>query len=136
MKPSLEERKKLAGLIRQQWAKSSLSNGELAAIAKVDPAQTSRILDGQFRTLSGNVLRICNVLGVDPYAEMPAFPTPREARKREAWLKLEASVRRAWDQTPTGADRLVAVIDAVARVKASSGKSFKSDGSAGGGAAK
>ncbi len=126
----------LAGLIRRHRAKSPLSNSELAAIAEVDPGQTSRILDGKFRTLSGNVLRICNALGVDPHAGMPETPTPREARKRAAWLKLEASVRRAWDQTPRGADRLVAVIDAVARVNAPTGKASEADASAGGGAAK
>lgn len=117
MKPTQEEREKLAGLIRKRRAKSSLSNAELAAAAGVDAGQTSRILDGQFRTVSGNVLRICNVLGVDPHNAEEEDPTPRQVRKRAAWARLEASVRRAWDETPQGADRLVAVIDAVAKVK-------------------
>lgn len=117
MKPNREEREKLAGLIRRRRAKTSLSNAELAAIASVDPGQTSRIIDGQFRTVSGNVLRICNALGIDPHGEDDDDATPREVRKHAAWAKLEASVRRAWDQTPQGAERLVAVIDAVAKVK-------------------
>lgn len=119
MKPNQEEREKLAGLIRRRRAKTALSNAELAAIASVDPGQTSRILDGQFRTVSGNVLRICNALGIDPHGE-DDDPNPRDVRKHAAWAKLEASVRRAWDQTPQGAERLVAVIDAVAKVKPSS----------------
>lgn len=117
MKPNREEREKLADLIRQQRGKSALSNNQLAALAGVDPGQTSRILGGQFRTISGNVLRICNVLGVDPHDETPTKPTANETKKRAAWAKLEASVRRAWDETPQGADRLVAVIDAVAKLK-------------------
>jgi hypothetical protein len=117
MKPNQEEREKLARLIRRRRAKTSLSNAELAAIASVDPGQTSRILDGQFRTVSGNVLRICNVLGIDPHGEDDDDATLKEAKQHAAWAKLEASVRRAWDQTPQGAERLVAVIDAVARVK-------------------
>lgn len=117
MKPNREEREKLADLIRQQRSKSALSNNQLATLAGVDPGQTSRILGGQFRTVSGNVLRICKVLGLDPHAVAPTQPTAKQTRKRAAWAKLEASVRRAWDETPQGADRLVAVIDAVAKLK-------------------
>lgn len=123
MKPSREEREKLVGLIRRRRAKTSLSNSELAAIASVDPGQTSRILAGQFRTVSGNVLRICNALGINPHGEDDDDAASKEVRKRAAWAKLEASVRRAWDQTPQGAERLVAVIDAVAKVR--SGKRGK-----------
>lgn len=116
MKLNREEREKMAAVIRRRWQKSDLSNAQLAAAARVDPGQTSRILDGQFRTVGGNVLRICNVLGVDSQGDAPPEPTKEQARKRAAWAKLEASVRRAWDETPRGADRLVAVIDAVAQI--------------------
>lgn len=130
MKPSREEREKLVGLIRRRRAKTSLSNAELAAIASVDPGQTSRILDGKFRTVSGNVLRICNALGIDPHGEDDDDAAPKEIRKHVAWAKLEASVRRAWDQTPQGAERLVAVIDAVAKVTSDGrGKEPSSDAS-------
>jgi hypothetical protein len=128
MKPSREEREKLAELIRKRRDKSGFSNSEIASVAGVDPGQTSRILDGQFRTVSGNVLRICNALGFNPHAEAPAEPTGKQARKSAAWAKLEASVRRAWDETPQDADRLVAVIDAVAKIKPRrQGKEFKVD---------
>ena len=116
MKPSREEREKLAGAIQRARAASALSNATIASVAKVDPGQTSRILDGDFMTFGGNVLRICNVLGVDPGA--PDAPeTAKEAARTAAWARLEASVRNAWDKTPQGADRLVAVIDAVGRVR-------------------
>lgn len=117
MKPSREEREKLIRRIKRRRRKSALSNAEIAALARVDPGQTSRILDGGFLTVSGNVLRICNVLGVDPHTDEASDPTLVQVRKRAAWAKLEASMRRAWDETPQGADRLVAVIDAVARVR-------------------
>jgi hypothetical protein len=128
MKPSRDEREKLVDMIRQQRAKLSLTNAQLALIADVDPGQTSRIVEGKFRTLSGNVLRICNVLGVDPVVGTPAVPSPREVQRQAAWAKLEASVRRAWDRTPKDADRLVAVIDAVAQVKAPKRKRVGTDG--------
>jgi hypothetical protein len=117
MKPSREQREKLVRRIKRRHGKSALSNAEIAALARVDPGQTSRILDGGFRTVSGNVLRICNVLGVDPHTDDASDPTLVQVRKRAAWAKLEASMRRAWDETPQGADRLVAVIDAVASVR-------------------
>lgn len=117
MKPSREEREKLAGAIRRRRERSALPNARIAALAKVDPGQTSRILEGKFTTVSGNVLRICNVLGVDPQATDADDASPRQVRKLAAWAKLEASLRGAWDETPLGADRLVAVIDAVARVR-------------------
>lgn len=117
MKPNRDEREKLAELIRQHRTKLALSNQELAKLADVDPGQTSRILDGQFRTVSGNVLRICKALGLDPHVMSPTATTVAEARKRAAWAKLEASLRRAWDETPQGADRLAAVIDAVAKLR-------------------
>ncbi|ESY51891.1 transcriptional regulator [Mesorhizobium sp. LNJC374B00] len=128
MKPSREEREKLAGLIRKRRQKSGFSNSELASLAGVDPGQTSRILDGQFRTISGNVLRICNALGFDPHTAAPAEPSGKQARRSAAWAKLEASVRRAWDETSLDADRLVAVIDAVAKIKPRKrGKEFSVD---------
>lgn len=116
MKPNREEREKLAAAIRRGWQKSALTNAQLAIAAQVDPGQASRILDGQFRTVGGNVLRICNVLGLNPHGDVLPDQTSGQARKRAAWAKLEASVRRAWDETPQGADRLAAVIDAVADI--------------------
>jgi hypothetical protein len=117
MKPSRSERENLAGRIRRARQKSALSNGEIASLARVDPGQTSRILDGKFRTVSGNVVQICNALGVDLHgAGGDDPPSPTQAKTSAAWAKLEASLRRAWDETPQGAERLVRVIDAVAEV--------------------
>lgn len=117
MKPSHSERAKLVARIRRARENSGFANSDIASLARVDPGQTSRILDGKFRTVSGNVLQICSVLGVDPYRDATDDPpSPAQARTSAAWAKLEASVRRAWDETPQGADRLARVIDAVAEV--------------------
>ena len=117
MKPNESERDNLARRIRSAWEKSALSISELASLAKVDPGQTSRILEGKFRTVSGNVMQICNVLTVDPRGAVADKPAPEHARTRAAWAKLEASVRRAWDETPQGAELLVRIIDAIAQVR-------------------
>lgn len=116
MKPSQIEREKLVRELTRQQARANLTQSQLSAVAKVDPSQTSRILDGQFKTMSGNVLRICKALGVDPQ-EAAQGSSASVAKTRAAWAKLEASLRRAWDQTPQGAEHLVAVIDAVAQMR-------------------
>lgn len=117
MKPNQRERQNLIARLRRAREKFALSNAEIASLAKVDPGQTSRILDGKFRTLSGNVVQICKVLEVDPHiSDGDGSVSPQQATTSVAWAKLEASVRRAWDETPTGAERLARVIDAVAKV--------------------
>jgi hypothetical protein len=117
MKPSQSEREDLARRIRQAHKHCAFSISQLASVAKVDPGQTSRILDGRFRTVSGNVVQICSVLGIDPHATNEEVPTPERAKTRAAWAKLEAAVRRAWDQSSGDAEVLVRVIDAVAKVR-------------------
>jgi transcriptional regulator with XRE-family HTH domain len=117
MKPTRIERTDL--LLRMQTARGrlGLSYAALGERADVDPSQVSRICRGQFSTFSDSVVRICMVLGVQlrpAGAELP--PAPPATGKAAAWAKLERSVRRAWDDTPAGADRLAKVIAAVAEI--------------------
>jgi len=116
MKPNQREREKLARRIKRARTKSHLSTAEIAARASVDPGQTSRILEGDFRTISANVVQICKVLGFDPHDGSVAVPTRAQATRNAAWARLEDAVRRAWDKTPQGAERLANVIDAVGRI--------------------
>lgn len=117
MKPSAEDRANLAARIVRARQICGLTNAEIALKASVDPGQTSRILAGRFRTISGNVLQICNVLGFDAQVDgMRSDASSRSTSTEVAWARLEASVRRAWDETPAGAERLARVIDAVAEV--------------------
>jgi len=117
MKPSQDERENLTRRIKRAWEESAISVSELASLAEVDAGQASRILSGKFKTLSGNVVRICNVLRVDPHTETLEDQAPDRAKVHAAWVKLEASVRRAWDETPQGAELLARVIDAIAQVR-------------------
>ncbi len=114
MKPNREERENLARRIKTAYGKKSLSISEISELSRVDPGQTSRILSGKFKTVSWNVLQICTVLGVDPHGDEAADAISAEAGI--AWTKLQESVRRAWDRTPQGAERLVRVIEAVAEI--------------------
>lgn len=127
MKPTRKERIDLERRIRQARKRSRLTNAALAELAKVDPSQVSRICRGDFRTISDSVVRICTALKV-PIAARPASSGGRgpfqpdaasaaEIRSDAAWARLEKSVRKVWDRTPQGADRLARVLEAVAEVR-------------------
>ncbi len=89
-----------------------LSNASVAKLAAVHPSQVGRICNGDFRTITGNVVQICKVLGLS--MEPPGRPREKEDA---SWVRLEASVRRLWDRTPEGAERIVRVLDTIAALK-------------------
>jgi transcriptional regulator with XRE-family HTH domain len=98
--------------------KQSLSYAAIAKRAEVDPSQVSRICRGEFVTLGGSVMRICTVLKV-PVRSTDASPPrvfPRNRPADAAWKRLERSMRRAWDETPAGADKLAKILSAVAEI--------------------
>ncbi|MEO8723415.1 MAG: hypothetical protein ABI395_07815 [Sphingobium sp.] len=47
----------------------------------------------------------------------PDAMSAAEIRTDAAWARLEKSVRKVWDRTPQGADRLARVLEAVAEVR-------------------
>ena len=123
MKPSREEREDLQRRVIAARAACALTDAEIARRAEVDPGQSWKICRGGFRTFNESVLKICNVLDV---AVAPPVSGKEAERRREqpatgptpsaGWRRLESAVRRAWDKTPEGADRLARVIDAVGRL--------------------
>ena len=116
MKPTQEERSDLLDRMRQARRRLGYSYAVIGAKALIDPSQVSRICRGDFVTFSDSVMRICTVLGVSLRADGNALgsePATRGAGEA-AWAKLERSVRRAWDNTPVGAERLARVLAAVA----------------------
>lgn len=95
-----------------------LSYAALGKKADVDPSQVSRICRGQFVTFSGSVVRICTILKVRLRANESSPPQALSANRAAdaAWARLERSMRRAWDETPAGADKLAKIISAVAEI--------------------
>src|SRR3546814_605022 len=94
------------------WSSDVCSSDLIAQISRVHPSQVSRICRGSFRTISNNVVQICNVLEVP----MQAIPVPW-IEENNSWRKLEASVRKLWDNTPEGADRIVRVLDDIGALR-------------------
>lgn len=115
MKPTPMERTNLIRGIRDAMRRLFLNQTDLADLSGVDASQVSRILAGRFVTFGGAVVQICNSLGVDPEVvsriDASAFigPPPEPS----SWIRVERAARRLWDETPTGADRLVRVLDAI-----------------------
>ncbi|MFD9900118.1 helix-turn-helix domain-containing protein [Mesorhizobium sp. NPDC059025] len=116
MKPMQIERADLVRRINDQRLQADLSYAELAELADVDASQVSRICRGQFITFGSGVVRICTALGLQ--VDLGKETSAAEARRPidPNWLKLERSIRRAWDNTPAGAERLAKIITAVGEI--------------------
>lgn len=112
MKLSDMERRELIGRIADARAASKLTDADLGRATGVHPSQVGRICRGEFRTVSSNVVQVCTTLGLAVRTvELP------KAAEDAAWSKLEASVLRAWDRTPQGADKLARIMEAVADIR-------------------
>jgi hypothetical protein len=112
MKLTAKAREELATHIERRQAELSISCAEIARRADVDPAQTSRICNGQFRTASANLVRICNILGVDS-PHLPAHIPDADAHRR----MLEAGVLEIWDRTPQDARRILKLLRQLAELR-------------------
>ena len=115
MKPGEKERNELRARLLAARSASTLSNAEIARRAGVDPAQALKICRGDFKTLGGSLVRICNVLGVDPRfgPAKGVLPADEPGPAPAGWARLAHAMRRLGIRTPEDADRLATVIDAV-----------------------
>lgn len=87
-----------------------LSFKQLGILADVNAAQVFRICRGEFKTLNPSVLRICNVLCIQPEGDrMMLHPSGND--QMEAMLSAE--VLTAWDRTEAGAMLLKRVLRAL-----------------------
>lgn len=84
------------------------------AVAKefgVSQPWISRILNGQFGERTDLAMRMCEAYGVDPYAHKDADDGQFD--------DLASKLRELWDGTPTGAQRLRALLNAVLEINRS-----------------
>ncbi len=71
---------------------------------------------GRFKRFGTGVVQVCKTLGVALEGDDRLIDEPDPG-----WARLETSMRRAWDSTPEGADRLVRILDAVADLRGAPG---------------
>ena len=105
-----EHASELAKEISARRHERALSFEKLGLFADVDVSQTFGICRGEFRTLNPSVLKICNVLEIQPQADGMTLQ-PKGANATE--VRLSAEVLSAWDRTEAGANFLVRVLRAL-----------------------
>ena len=109
MKATEKELAALKGEIASARRNGRLRNAEIGRLAKVDASQVSRVVRGDFKTVSNNVVQICRVLGL----ELKTVATPAD-EKDAGRSRLQAGVRRLYDENPQIADRLASVLETIA----------------------
>lgn len=114
---AFHDRDKLAARLQSARGRRRLSYQRLGSLAGIDPAQALRICRGEFKTLSPNVVRICNALDVELDAPDPRGPvlaaSPPERRLKEELLAT-------WDRSEADGDRLIELLRLARRFKTAS----------------
>ncbi|WP_375455981.1 helix-turn-helix domain-containing protein [uncultured Methylobacterium sp.] len=113
MKLSPEARDSLRRQLVERVEQSGSSYSVLAAKARVDPSQVSRICRGEFRTMSHNVVQICIALGIDTTALVEAPSAEHPSASSGSPTRIEAILREIdllWDKTPEDAARIVRLL--------------------------
>ncbi|MEO1167934.1 MAG: hypothetical protein AAFW97_04390 [Pseudomonadota bacterium] len=112
MKATAKQLAALQEQIAAARAQTTLSDTEIGDISKVHPSQVGRIVRGEFKTISFNVVQVCKALGI------AIESAPRNvSEENDAWLRLEASLRGLWDKTPEGAERIVKVLNTIGALR-------------------
>jgi hypothetical protein len=81
-------------------------------ICNVDQSQISRVLAGDFKGVSQNIMQICMSLGIDPARPLRPAQQDDDARQR-----IMESALAVWDGTLEGADLLVSVLGGMAALQ-------------------
>lgn len=117
MKPTIKQLGAVKHALAEKRSFSELTNAEISRISGVHQSQVGRICAGQFKTYSFNVVQICRVLDVP----LPC-PTTIVGDENPAWVKVQSSMRKLWDETPEGANAIAQMIEAVAKAVSKSSK--------------
>lgn len=112
MKPTSKQLDELRTRIVEARGSKGLTNAELGRISLVHPSQVGRICEGRFKTFSHNVVQICKALGVKV-----TRLEPKSKGMTPEWSQAMSSMRRIWDDTPEGAQKIVRMLDAIADLK-------------------
>jgi predicted XRE-type DNA-binding protein len=112
MKLASESKRVLVTEIRSRMEARRLNTSTMAQACRVDQSQISRVLAGDFKSISQNIMQICIHLGIDPVRLLRSAPEDDAARQR-----ITESALAVWDGTPEGADLLVSVLGGMAALQ-------------------
>jgi hypothetical protein len=112
MRLASETKRMLLAEIRAQMSARRLSVSEVAMLCDVDQSQVSRVLAGDFKRISHNVMQICMNIGIDPVRFVGTVHGD-DVRRR-----IADSALAVWDGTPEGADLLISILGGMAAMRA------------------
>jgi DNA-binding Xre family transcriptional regulator len=112
MKLASASKRVLVAEIRSRMSARKLNASQLAQICTVDQSQISRVLAGDFKGVSQNIMQICMHLGIDPARPLRLTPADDAARQR-----ITESALAIWDGTPESVDLLVSVLGGMAALQ-------------------
>lgn len=88
-----------------------VSTVKIAADTGVHQSQVSRLVRGQFKRLSPNLLKLLE------YADAPRRRNAADAGREAAKKAVVRAALRTWDSTPGGAQALVRLLRSVEKLK-------------------
>lgn len=109
MKLDQQSRNNIRDRIKARLSESGLKIAQIARMTKVDAGQVSRICRGEFRTLSSNVVQICNILDVEIGGHVQ--------RQGNLDSRLVARLMDLWDGTPEDTLRLSQLLAQLTRLR-------------------
>ncbi|MEG3159354.1 hypothetical protein U1763_02455 [Sphingomonas sp. LB2R24] len=110
MKPTIKEIARLRDDMTVALKSSGLSFAEIGKLSDVDASQVGRICKGNFKTLSHNLVQVCNVLKV-------SIPTVSPKAMDRDLAIAHSSLIKIWDQTPQGARIIRRMLDSIAELQ-------------------
>ncbi|MCA6108972.1 helix-turn-helix domain-containing protein [Bradyrhizobium cenepequi] len=111
MKLTSEERRALLASLRQRINQRSWTTTDLARNTGVHQSQVSRIIRGDFKTLSSNVLQICITLGVEIDARREGDQDEDDRRQ------IASSAMAIWNGTHQDAGIVVSLLLEIAKLR-------------------
>jgi transcriptional regulator with XRE-family HTH domain len=114
MKLTTQHRIKLVGEMRSALQQRRWSVSELARRTLVTQSQASRIVAGHFKTYSSSVSTICMELDIQFASLGPSSGSDRDRRR------ISEKAIAIWDGTPADADKVVALLEEIVRLRDSS----------------
>ncbi|MGY4167531.1 helix-turn-helix domain-containing protein [Bradyrhizobium sp. USDA 4529] len=112
MKLASDSKRGLLDEMQAQIAARHLSAMDISRSSGVDQSQVSRILAGDFKRISQNVMQICNFLGINPGRFVGSLPGDDDTRRR-----IADSALSVWDGTPEGAELLISIFGGMAAIR-------------------
>jgi predicted XRE-type DNA-binding protein len=106
-----EGKRKFVADLQRYMQQRDLNVSDVAMLTEVHQSQVSRIVAGQFKTFSSNIMQICMTLGMEPrvYCE--------DARDDEDRKQIANTAISIWDGTHQDTGVVVSLLREIAKLR-------------------